>query len=494
MITVFYSSQFGKPKHMKHLKQTCKLKGVQIIEFKNNGLCSLSEAYNIAIKEAKYDIVVCIHDDIYLEKGWDIKLKNYFDTTEYGILGVAGTTDLPSSGKWWENRRRMVGNVYHQNKGRWYLSNFALRQPKRIMPVVSVDGVFIALHKKRIKSKFDERFKGFHFYDIPFCVSNIIEGVEIGVISDIEIKHESVGMTNEQWNENRLLFCNLYQEYLPLNLTPELHVETPKVNLKQNPKLHIIIPSKDNFYYLDKCLNSILETKYVNYKITIADTGSSEGTLNKINNKYSNNPRISIKKYDYYHFAKINNNVVSNDKDSEILLFCNDDIVMVNDAISLMLSTYLKHKKHLGTIGCRLHYGDNSIQHGGIKIVMRKDGKMGLTHNGIGTYFGASFDKEYDIYGNTGAFLMIKRELFNEIGGFDENTVECMEDVKLNMECIIRNKKNIYQGKAVCYHYESISRSKNEKKQKGEWEDLNNIISPFVIKHMHKLKKYITIF
>jgi GT2 family glycosyltransferase len=501
MISIFYSTRKSNPKHSKELKKSCVLKNVEIIEFVNEGTHSLAQAYNYAIQASKYDILVCLHDDVYLEKGWDKKILKYFNESDYGILGVAGTTDLSSTGMWWKEQHRMVGNVFHKTqKGKWVETKYCEKRPNEIIPVVCIDGLFMALDKTKIQEKFDERFDGFHFYDIPFCLANYRKEVEIGVITDIKIKHDSIGVPNEKWYENREKFVELYQSQLPANVIPPIIYKNKVISLKREPKLGIIIPSKDNFEYLERCIRSLIKTNYSNYTIYLADTGSDETTLDKIKGLYKevneNNPdRMRIVRYNFYHFAKINNQVVENhmDEDTEVILFCNDDIEMVNDAISMMMEEYLKHEKHVGTIGCRLYYSNNSIQHGGIQLILTKDGKIGVTHKGIKTYYKASFNKEYDVLGNTGAFLMISRANFYKVNGFDESTEECMEDVLLNIDCIVKNLKNIYLGDAVCYHYESVTRSKNPDKVEGERRDLTQRLIPKVQKHLMTLKKYATI-
>jgi glycosyltransferase involved in cell wall biosynthesis len=75
--------------------------------------------------------------------------------------------------------------------------------------------LFIALSKSRIKHTFDEEFKGFHFYDIAFCFRNHLEGVKVGVITNIRITHKSIGQTNDQWEDNRNFFVQKYKDNLP---------------------------------------------------------------------------------------------------------------------------------------------------------------------------------------------------------------------------------------------------------------------------------------
>jgi hypothetical protein len=85
-----------------------------------------------------------------------------------------------------------------------------------------VDGLWFAIHKSRIKKNFNEEFNGFHFYDISFCVENYLEGVKIGLTTRFGVTHKSVGMTNKQWEKNKLFFEALYDKKLPLIIPSRL--------------------------------------------------------------------------------------------------------------------------------------------------------------------------------------------------------------------------------------------------------------------------------
>jgi hypothetical protein len=219
MITIGYSTREHNPKFIEYLKKSSGFKKVEVIEKINNGEKSLSEIYNEIISESKTDMVVLCHDDIYFDtSSWYYKLKSHFENSDYGILGVAGTTEMPTSGQWWEVRRKMIGIVNHESGGKKWTSKYSEDLGKSIRETVIVDGVFIALSKSRIKHNFDEEFKGFHFYDIGFCFKNQIEGVKVGVISNIRITHKSIGQTNQQWEENKNLFTQKYSEILPVKI------------------------------------------------------------------------------------------------------------------------------------------------------------------------------------------------------------------------------------------------------------------------------------
>jgi GT2 family glycosyltransferase len=181
-------------------------------------------------------------------------------------------------------------------------------------------------------------------------------------------------------------------------------------------------------------------------------------------------------KYDWYNFGKINNELIKNhvSSDTKLILFCNDDIELLNDCLSRVVDVYQKNK-NVGTVGIRLHYGDNSVQHNGI-YVMLKDNDIHLTHIDLKKVDFYNTKGYYSSAGNTGAFLFIKKELFDSIGGFNENYIECFEDVELNLECINRNFKNITIFDAVAYHYESLTRNKNPDKIKNVHVDYETLI------------------
>jgi glycosyltransferase involved in cell wall biosynthesis len=109
MITIGYSTRESKPEFQEYLKKSCGHPKVQVIEKVNNGEKNLSQVYNEIIEESIYDVIVLCHDDIYFDtNNWGTKLvKSFSKNPEFGILGMAGTTHMPKSGMWWEDRTKM---------------------------------------------------------------------------------------------------------------------------------------------------------------------------------------------------------------------------------------------------------------------------------------------------------------------------------------------------------------------------------------------------
>lgn len=108
--TIVYSTRpqaEKKSSFIQHLRQTCGLKPVEILAYTNPGTQSLSEIYNHALNQARHPFIVFIHDDIIFETpAWGTKIIHSFQNTDYGILGIAGTAQLPASGIWWQEPLR----------------------------------------------------------------------------------------------------------------------------------------------------------------------------------------------------------------------------------------------------------------------------------------------------------------------------------------------------------------------------------------------------
>jgi hypothetical protein len=113
----------------------------------------------------------------------------------------------------------MNGIVSHQHEGKKWTNYYSKDQGNKITEMVVLDGLFFAIDKTKIKHTFDESFDGFHFYDLSFCFPNYLDGVKIGLTTLIRVTHLSIGMTNQQWEDNKIKFEEKYKDKLPIRLT-----------------------------------------------------------------------------------------------------------------------------------------------------------------------------------------------------------------------------------------------------------------------------------
>jgi GT2 family glycosyltransferase len=501
MITVIYSTHKDSNYNIKfkqHLLQSVGLKDIQILEYQNNNQYSLAEVYNRGISESKYDIVVCCHNDIKLENGWGKKLlKDFKGNPDFGIIGKAGSCYFSESGIYWERMiQTMVGQVYHHPEGQLkWLSAYSPKLPF-LVPVVTVDGLFISFNKTKIKHTFDETIGKFHFYDHPFALSNFLEGVKIGVTSSFEITHQSIGQPNQEFYDSRIKFLEKFGKYLPIDLKPK-NIYVPEIKekpIKTTGRVAVIIPTKGKVDMLFNCIESFISNCNSKvYDIFIADTGSSDNEILTIKNFITNNSdkvKITLIEYDYYNFAKINNDVVKNyiGDAFEFLLFCNNDVELLNNVIHEMLYIF-KTYSNTGTVGGRLYYKDNTVQHNGVFMYIKGGNSLGVSHDGLNSYYNYSINTK-EILGNTGALLMIRKNVFMKCGMFNENYINCFEDVELNLQCLLMGYKNYFSGKSVAYHYESVSRNEDLDNLKKLNEDYNKNLVPFVDKNFNYLKNF----
>jgi glycosyltransferase involved in cell wall biosynthesis len=229
MITIGFSTRKIDNAFVEMLKKTSGIPNPEVIAIENNGEYSLTETYNKILGQSKNDIVILCHDDIYFDsKNWGQKILNHFKRNpDYGILGLAGTTIMPKSGRWWDDPSKMKGIVNHEHEGKKWESKYSNNMGNQLDGVVLVDGLFIVLNKKNINQTFNEEISGFHFYDVDFSFRNFIEDVKIGVMYDVRVTHKSIGQTNYQWEKNREIFTEKYKDVLPVKVKRNLTLESP---------------------------------------------------------------------------------------------------------------------------------------------------------------------------------------------------------------------------------------------------------------------------
>jgi GT2 family glycosyltransferase len=240
----------------------------------------------------------------------------------------------------------------------------------------------------------------------------------------------------------------------------------------------LITLMKDKAYSTIRLLESIKNFyKGDDLQIIIGDTGSTAREQVQAVKYLLDYPfKVEYVKAGTYQFSKNNNFLAKNFAKHEILLFCNNDIELKNDAISKVVNLQLE-KKNIATSGARLMFPNNTVQHCGMKLAFKKD-VMPLKRSGITHWlFKQPYDesewqnKRYVTLGNTGAFLCIKKDLFFKYNGFDERYKVCFEDVDLNFRLVNAGLYHYTDFSAECIHYESTTR------QKGfNGQDINLIV------------------
>jgi len=236
------------------------------------------------------------------------------------------------------------------------------------------------------------------------------------------------------------------------------------------PLVSIIIPTKDRFDLLSRCVETLLDlTDYNNFEILILDHNSNEQKLLDYFTKINKVAQIRILKMGgEFNFSRINNLGVKEAK-GEILLFLNNDIEITNSSwLSEMVSQVLR--KEIGCVGAKLLYPNDTVQHGGVIIGL--GGVAGHSHK--------HFHKNHPGYKHrlqlvqnfsavTAACLAVRKKIFDEVGGFNENDLKvAFNDVDLCLKVVEKGYRNLWTPHAVLIHHESASRGKDTVPEKIE--------------------------
>jgi hypothetical protein len=245
----------------------------------------------------------------------------------------------------------MVGQVYHQHEGKKWLSEYNKSFGSKIIETVLVDGLFLAINKKRIKTNFDESFDGFHFYDVSFCFSNFLKGVKIGTISNVPITHLSIGMTNQKWEDNRIKFSTIYSKELP-SIIPSTYPEL-LIN-KKLPVVSIITPIYNYGVMFEKTLNSIFESTYKNLEIIIVCDGATDNYVLSKLKTLENHPNIKVIYQENLGPSSARNNGIKNSTGEFILPLDSDDMIYP-EYIQSCLNT-IKINKNISPVYCDTHH------------------------------------------------------------------------------------------------------------------------------------------
>ena len=227
-----------------------------------------------------------------------------------------------------------------------------------------------------------------------------------------------------------------------------------------NPSVTIIIPFHNKAEMTIDCLKSIKNSSYDNYSIFLISNNSSDDELKLVKNYIENDERITLEEYNHkFNWASINN-WAAQCCESEFLLFLNNDTLIINkDWIESLLDCGIK--KNVGAVGAKLLYEDDTIQHAG--IIMQIGGIAGHAFryhsDEVPGYFGYS-DVVRNCAAVTGACMLVRKELWQQLDGFDESLRVSYNDVDFCLRLLEINYAVIYTPFAKLYHLESISRPK----------------------------------
>jgi GT2 family glycosyltransferase len=234
-----------------------------------------------------------------------------------------------------------------------------------------------------------------------------------------------------------------------------------RTKIKGEPRVSIIIPSRDNVSLLKNCIESVERlTAYRNYEILIMDNDSVDpATVEYL----ASTPHRVIPFREPFNYSRINNLGVSR-AEGEFVLLLNDDTEVISGG---WLEAMLEHaqRPEVGAVGAKLVYPDGRIQHAGVVV-----GAGDAWQTGVATHSHQFYDASSPGYMGTlatttnysavtAACMLLRKSVFDELGGLDEeNLPVSYNDVDLCLRLRERGYLIVYTPYAELYHHESVSR------------------------------------
>jgi len=226
-----------------------------------------------------------------------------------------------------------------------------------------------------------------------------------------------------------------------------------------SPLCSIIIPSKDNLRLLSQCISSLTKnTNYPSYEIIIVDNNSVQPATRKYYNRISADSNVRVVDLaGPFNYSRANN-VGAAQARGELLLFLNNDVEVLSPEWLDELAGWALHPP-VGIVGGRLLRPNGAIQHAGVVV-------------GFGGYAGHIFADHprltFGLFGSTGwyrnylavtgACMMMRRDVFHELGGFDEDFTLCESDVAICLKAWETGYRVVYNPFAELTHYEGQTR------------------------------------
>lgn len=240
---------------------------------------------------------------------------------------------------------------------------------------------------------------------------------------------------------------------------------------KDNPLVSILIPNYNHKAILKTCIDSLYNVNtYKNFEIVIVENNSTEQEIfdyyKELQSEHDNIQVVTYK--GEFNYSRINNFGMKYTNGDYVLLLNNDTEVISPNALSEMVGCILRPE--VGAVGAKLLYEDDTVQHAG--VVVGFSGYAGHVNHGInkddyGYMVRARINCNYSAV--TAACMMVKKSVFNQVGGFDEQFVVACNDVDLCLKICKEKYLIVYNAFALWHHYESKSRGYDDASQEKMW-------------------------
>lgn len=236
---------------------------------------------------------------------------------------------------------------------------------------------------------------------------------------------------------------------------------------KEQPLVSILIPNKDHVTDLKKCMDSIEEkSTYRNFEFIIVENNSTEEETFAYYKEIEKRDNVRVLYYkEDFNYSRINNFGAKEANGEYVLLLNNDTEMIEPDSIKEMLDVCMR--PDVGIVGAKLIFEDNTIQHAGVIIgfgCVAGHAFIGQDRDDNG-YFSRIISVQ-DLSAVTAACLMVRRSVFDEVEGLNEEFKVAFNDIDFCLKVRKAGYLVVYNPYAQFYHYESKSRGQEDSADK----------------------------
>ncbi|MBQ8878110.1 MAG: glycosyltransferase family 2 protein [Lachnospiraceae bacterium] len=249
-----------------------------------------------------------------------------------------------------------------------------------------------------------------------------------------------------------------------------------RYSIEGNPKISIVIANKDHASDLRRCITSVIEkSTYENYEIIVVENNSTTQEIFEYYKELEEVDRVKVVTYKAplenagFNYSAVNNFGASHATGDYILLLNNDtQVITVNWMEELLMYA---QREDVGAVGGKLYYENKTIQHAGVVLALGAHRTAGHSHYGqhrenLG-YMGRLCYTQ-NVSAVTGACLLVKKSLFEKVGGLDEGFAISLNDVDFCLKLRELGLLNVFTPFAELYHFESISRGLDNEGEKAK--------------------------
>lgn len=231
-------------------------------------------------------------------------------------------------------------------------------------------------------------------------------------------------------------------------------------DLKKEPLVSILIPTRDHAKITGACLKSIFEkTTYGNYEVIVIDNGSVEKETLDLFSKYKKkykNFKVLVENIEF-NYSRLNNLAAKKAKGDFLVLLNNDTEIISSNWLEMLVGYAMQ--PHVGAVGPKLLYPDDTLQHAGVILGLggvASHAYLGSERDDLGLY--GRLRVPYNYAAVTGACLCVSKRKFEEVGGLEEDLKVAYNDIDFCLKLLKKGYYNVFLPMVELYHYESKSR------------------------------------